>query len=282
LIGAGVTSTDIAKESGPIAKQIYQTHRSGPFDLPATILPENAIRVDHVASFELKSAAPSSLADEDSLPITIKLITGQVLCDVDYIILCTGYTFALPFLNAFHNDELEQDSADKNVLVTKDGRQIHNLHKGLSTIPLLRLELTTLDIFYIPDPTLMFIGIPFYTATFSLFDFQAITMAAVVGHKVNLPSEDEMRLEYEERLKEKGHGRHFHSLRDREESYVNELLAWVNEGIEAQGELPVQGHSEKWVEAKVEQREKMKAFFGTSDDDFATNPAASKLLEVCG
>jgi MFS transporter, ACS family, pantothenate transporter len=126
-----VSSTDIAKESAPIAKKVYQTHRSGVFDIPATALPENAIRIDQISAFQINESRSSTLSEDESLPVNIQLTTGQQLCDVDYVILCTGYLFSLPFLPSLHNDELGFDNAGDEILVTKEGRQIHNLHKGM-------------------------------------------------------------------------------------------------------------------------------------------------------
>jgi ACS family pantothenate transporter-like MFS transporter len=132
LVGAGVSSTDIAKESDPFVKQTYQTHRSGDFDLPATTLPENAIRIDQVSSFQIDEFHTSTLTEDESLPVRIKLNTGQQLCDIDFVILCTGYYFSLPFLSSFHSDEVGFENAGEGLLVTKEGRQIHNLHKGMT------------------------------------------------------------------------------------------------------------------------------------------------------
>lgn len=109
------------------------------------------------------------------------------------------------------------------------------------------------DIFYIPDPTLMFVGVPFYTATFSLFDFQAIAVAAVVSGQATLPSTSEMRREYLLRVEQKGFDRHFHSLKGQEESYVAELLLWINKQIQYAGKNPIAGYSQVWHDAKSEQ-----------------------------
>ena len=52
LIGGSVSATDIARELGPIANNIYQSHRNGNFDLPPSLLPENATRVGEVLSYD--------------------------------------------------------------------------------------------------------------------------------------------------------------------------------------------------------------------------------------
>jgi hypothetical protein len=121
---------------------------------------------------------------------------------------------------------------------------MHNLHK---------------DIFYIPDPTLSFIGVPYYTATFSLFEFQAQTVAAVYSGRALLPSEAEQRAEYNARVEAKGYGRTFHSLRGQDAEYANELRAWINPGIVAAGGKPVEGHTREWHEQFELLKEKFKA-----------------------
>ena len=145
--------------------------------------------------------------------------------------LCTGYLFSLPFLPALHDDLAAPETASPTVLVT-DGTQLHNLHK---------------DIFYIPDPTLAFVGVPAYTATFTLFEFQGIVVAAVFSGRAWLPSEEEMRAEYVDRVRRKGVGRAFHNLREQQVDYVNELLGWVNGQAEVTGGEKFEGHSENWI-----------------------------------
>ncbi|KAL5316596.1 hypothetical protein ACEPPN_015645 [Leptodophora sp. 'Broadleaf-Isolate-01'] len=225
IIGAGVSSTDIARESHHGAKKIYQSSRGGTFDTPLDWVPPNTERVTGIASFEI----PKEGQDK---PGNITLTDGTVLAGVDKVIIATGYLFALPFLVDLHDDSLTPENANDTILVT-DGSQIHNLHK---------------DIFYIPDPTLAFVGIPFYTATFTLFEYQAIAVAAVFAGFAQTPSEAEMRAEYAEKTKTKGYGRTFHSLMNAQVEYVNSLVDWVNSQADTTGGAKVQGHSQEWIE----------------------------------
>ena len=158
---------------------------------------------------------------------------------------------SLPFLRQYHSDNTPALEASDTVLVT-DGTQIHNLHK---------------DIFYIPDPSLIFIGVPFFTATFSLFEFQAITVAAVLSGKAFLPAVEDMRREYQRRVMQKGFGKKFHSLVDREVEYVNELLGWVNGDGEKVGAAFVEGHTAAWHEANAERLERKRRIFGDKGSD---------------
>jgi hypothetical protein len=205
-------------------------------------------------------------ADDDPLPVIVHLKSGQKLCEIHAVILCTGYHITFPFLSDYHEDETSPAEASDTVLVT-DGMQVHNLHK---------------DIFYIPDPTLAFVGVPFYTATFTLFEFQAIAVAAVFGGNANLPEQSKQREEYDAKVAQKGVGRVFHSLHNQEEEYVKDLLEWINRDGEARGLTAVQGHTATWLEAKEEQRERMKVLFGApGEKKDSSDVIVAPLLRAC-
>ncbi|CAI7656041.1 unnamed protein product [Penicillium glandicola] len=239
LLGGGVSSLDIASEISGTAKHVYQSTRNGAFDLPETALPDNASRIAEVEAFE---PSASTSANSEHLPLTAQLKSGESLHDIDTIILCTGYQMALPFLNEYNDYSVSATEANDKVLVT-DGTQVHNLHQ---------------DIFYIPDPTLAFVGIPFYTATFSLFEFQAIAVAAFLSGVAKLPSATSLRTEYENRIKEKGLGRAFHSLKDKEQPYVDELMKWVNAGRVERGLPLIEGHTEAWIKERAALTERLR------------------------
>ncbi|GAO17433.1 hypothetical protein UVI_02052260 [Ustilaginoidea virens] len=231
LVGGGVSSTDIAREISDSAQTIYQSTRNGSFDMPASKLPANASRVSEVVA--IGTTPPDSPAPTDS-PFTIYLKCNRVLHGIDAIVFCTGYHVTVPFLPQYHNHSITPQQADDKVLIT-DGSQVHNLHQ---------------DIFYMPDPTLAFVGIPIFNTTFSLFEFQAIAVAAFLSGIARLPSMDVLRVEYDDRVRLKGYGRRFHILGDEEESYVSRLINWVNGGRSSRGLPLINGHTEAWKEAK--------------------------------
>ncbi|KAF2185107.1 FAD/NAD(P)-binding domain-containing protein [Zopfia rhizophila CBS 207.26] len=245
LIGGSVSSMDIARELGPFANNIFQSHRNGAFDLPASLLPDNAVRVDEIASFNPAQDQGIPLPDTEPIPATITLKSGRKLCGIHHVLLCTGYHISLPFLRHLHSDTTPPERANDTILVT-DGTQLHNLHK---------------DIFYIPDSSLVFVGVPYFTATFTLFEFQAMVVAKVLSGKAQLPKEEAMRAEFRKRVKLKGFGKAFHSLRDREVEYVNELLGWVNRDLQKLGLRKLDGHTDAWHEAKKEQMVRVQAMF---------------------
>jgi ACS family pantothenate transporter-like MFS transporter len=228
-VGSGVSAIDIAKEISSVAKQIYQVSRGGKFDLPGDMLPPNAVRVGEIESFNLLDGS-ANISEKDPIPGTVTLVDGTILKDIDRVILCTGYHMSLPFLQAYHRDELEPSAADTTVLIT-DGSQMHNLYH---------------DIFYIPDPSLAFIGVPFYTATFTLFEFQAITVAKLFAGQASFPPQEQMRNEFNERVRERGFGKSYHSLMGEEAKYVDGLVAWINGSPGIAEQDLMKGHTEEW------------------------------------
>ncbi len=218
------------------------------FDLPASLLPPGAARLSgEIRAFECRVTTDAGLMDDlEPIPGRVVLKDGTELTDIHRVIICTGYLMSLPFLRQYHEDETPVREAGETVLVT-DGTQIHNLHK---------------DIFYIPDPTLIFIGVPFFTATFTLFEFQAMAVAAVLSGKAKLPERGEMRREYERRVKEKGTGKVFHSLREKEVEYVDGLVGWLNRDGEEVGAERVEGHTRAWHEANGDRLERVRRIFG--------------------
>ncbi|KAF7536997.1 hypothetical protein G7054_g4119 [Neopestalotiopsis clavispora] len=225
VIGAGVSSLDIVRESNAVAKKVYQSSRDGQFDIPASLLPPGAERVGGIEKF---------VPYEDSAAGDVVLQDGTVLTGVDAIVLGTGYITSYPFLGPLQDPSVPTEEADNNIVVSKDGLTTHNLHK---------------DIFYIPDPTLIFVGVPYYTSTFSLFDFQAEVASRFLAGKVSLPNQEILRQEYNERKAGLVEGnKTFHSLMRKEVPYMNGILEWVNAEAQRLGHEPMRGVDDRWLE----------------------------------
>jgi MFS transporter, ACS family, pantothenate transporter len=244
LIGAGTSSYDISRELADISRHTYQSSRGGKYDLPPSVLPKNATRIGEIVQFEIDDTPEQSLnlAKDEPFPLKIHLKSGKTLCNIDCIIVCTGYHVTIPFLSQYHQDETPAKDADGEVLVT-DGTQMHNLHK---------------DIWYMRDPSLAFVGVPYNSANFSLFEFQAMAVAAVLSGRAKLPSEEDMRSEYQKRVEEKGFGKPFHALNLTDDEYANDLLDWLNRDGAALGLPPIPGHTQEWHEARKEFMERKK------------------------
>ncbi|KAL4984229.1 hypothetical protein BDW68DRAFT_180841 [Aspergillus falconensis] len=93
IIGRAVSAIDIAREIGPQADIIYQSTRNGEFDISANILPENGVWVSDIARYEILDGIKVT---DGKLPLKVHLKSGQVLCGLDQVIICTGYQFTLP------------------------------------------------------------------------------------------------------------------------------------------------------------------------------------------
>ncbi|KAM3067649.1 hypothetical protein ACMFMG_000038 [Clarireedia jacksonii] len=246
LIGASTSSTDIAREIDDVAKKVYQSSRGGQFDLPLSFLPPNTTRIGECSSFTFDS--------KDSGRGTVYLKDGGILSGIDKVVICTGYHISYPFLRGYHDDFIKAEQADERILVT-DGTQLHNLHK---------------DIFYIPDPSLAFVGTSYYVATLSFFEFQAIVVAAVFSGRAKLPSVEQMREEYRAKVVNKGFGRAFHALHGKEAETVTELVEWINADAEISGGPKIQGHSEDWLREDAVKLEKIRKRFAQKQQENGT------------
>lgn len=240
LLGAGVSSLDIAHDISPHAHCIIQISRGGARDLPSALLPANTARISSpVTLFEPlchDSGTPPSILDG-----SILLANGERICGIDAVILCTGYVVDYPFLP----------------FDITDGTVTRDLH---------------MDIFHIPDPTLAFVGVPYHVATFSLFEFQAIAIAAVFAGKALLPSREEMERTWQAR---EGKGRAFHALgaQGAEMAYVERLRELV-------GREKMVGHTQRGKEAYARRFEMTKTLLGGVRDEMVER-AAREGVQMC-
>jgi hypothetical protein len=135
------------------------------------------------------------------------------------------------------------------VLVTT-GASIHNLYR---------------DVFYIPDPTLAFLGLSINTATFSFFEYQSISIARVFSGRARLPSTDRLRADYTTWRVRHGDPRFVHLLgKEGEKEYVAQTVEWLNAEAKVSGAEPVQGHSEEWLRVAGQMMERLAARWGLS------------------
>jgi ACS family pantothenate transporter-like MFS transporter len=231
------------------------------------MLPENGVRVGAVVSFDGDFSCDEKmhkLLDDTPIPFTVTLQSGQKLCNFHYVVVCTGYHFSFPFLSHLHEDHTLVDKACEKVLVT-DGERVHNLYK---------------HIFYMPDPTLAFIGLPYHVSTWNLYDYQTIAVAAVFSGRAILPSKKDMREEYLEWIKSKQGDKNFHSLGGDEENYIESLLVWINEGAALKGFPAVPGHTPEFHAAKAEHIKRLIPLFDQYDG--SADPALFvNTLPVC-
>ncbi|KAI8336498.1 hypothetical protein BD560DRAFT_378140 [Blakeslea trispora] len=243
LIGGGVSAIDISRDIVHQAKVIYNSVRetNHKFDAKhltlqeelSKLVPKQVKKLGNIKSF--KKGQSNNIQDA-----IVEFEDGTQITHLDYVVLCTGYVFNFHFLEHLHSDDhinrTRSQAVDDDRVLVKDGTQVFNLHK---------------DIFYIPNPTLSFVGIPFHIATFSLFEFQSYAIARVYSGTADLPAEESMRSEWANRESIKGSGREFHALgADLEISYINDILRWINQDGQVHQKQLIKGHDEEWMYIK--------------------------------
>jgi hypothetical protein len=108
------------------------------------------------------------------------------------------------------------------------------------------------DIFFIPDPTLAFLGLSVNVSAFSCFEYQAIAAARVLASQARIPSIERMREAYNLMVATKGEGKFSHYLgREGERVYVAETVQWLNDHADKYGGEHITGHSQAWVKAQT-------------------------------
>lgn len=240
LIGNGTSAIDISRDISPHVKTIYQSVRKShhAFDEKylqlrqeiSKFIPEKVKRVENIKQFRIN---PKSDNIQDAV---VELEDGTEITGLDYIIVCTGYVFSFHFLEDLHSDEATGEHVDDQHVLVKDGTQVFNLHK---------------DIFYIPNPTLSFVGIPFHIATFSLFEYQSYAVSRVYSNSATLPRDHDMREEWHERLRQKGPGREFHALgSELELAYIRDIVTWINNDGEPFNKKLIKEHDDEWIDIK--------------------------------
>ncbi|KAI1162323.1 hypothetical protein F5B18DRAFT_624813 [Nemania serpens] len=238
LVGAGASALDIAREVDALGGTVYQSRRESKYDLTAIRLPEAVRRVAMVAEFitdeDDVSKPARSGGSEGAILGKIVLEDKTTLENIDYVVISTGYITSYPFLEHLEQPSVAWEEADEGVVITADGYTTHNLHK---------------DVFYIPDPTLVFVGVSQFVSTFSLFDFQAKMMAKVLAGHVRLPAESVMKAEHRERKARFQPGDRFHSLFLMEQAYIAEALTWVNADLAKLGLPLMEGMDNDWRRA---------------------------------
>lgn len=220
----------------------YTPYIGGLKHIVRSLAPDNLTQVAEIERFGPIDHTPRACETQ------IFLKDGTVLEGVDKVIFCTGYLYEVPFLKSTPgdlppttgkgSDNTKKANVGSEALLT-DGMQLHNLHK---------------DIFYIDDPTLTFIGVPYGIATFPFFEVQAMAVAAVFTGKAFLPTVSEMKSEYTDRKAEKGDGRKLHALgRGSERKYIEDIVGWINRDAERNGTgvKVTTGHDEKWYQIRL-------------------------------
>ncbi|KAL9612706.1 MAG: hypothetical protein Q9167_002697 [Letrouitia subvulpina] len=157
---------------------------------------------------------------------TARFADGSIECDIDMIILCTGYAYCFPFLT----------SADPKI----NDQGIHALH------PYQR-------IFDLKHPNLAFIETPEMIVPFPLAEAQAAVVARVWSGRLDLPSYEEMQKWCENMIRQQGAGRGFHALQPPSDlDYMKEMYNWSSKAkiMTSSNNIPV-GKMPKYWDAEA-------------------------------
>jgi len=190
-----------------VANKVYQIVRkksSGAWSQAVnSIVPENMISMPEIAVF----GGNEGIHNIKDGQVILK--DGSSVTGLDKIVFCTGYRFSLPFLPDYQAQEGEGEMiVDRRTLIT-DGVKLYNLHQ---------------DMFFIPQPSLAFIGVPF--ATFPFLELQASTITAVFSGETMLPDEEQMYAEYVDRALKYESGELYTQGVNGEVKYVRETQSW--------------------------------------------------------
>lgn len=239
VVGGFISASEITNELVQNGGRVYQSARDTKVDFREKAKHKNAEKVAMVVGFTLQDnnetkprRDPTILDDNRPIPGRACLQDGRVIEDIHNVIIATGYLTTFSFLGPL----LEQlDTAlqdiDKTVVITADGRTVHNLHK---------------DIFYFPNPSLAFIGVSHFASTFSLYNFQAQILVVVFSSKVWLPPKTDMRAEQRRRKDRLLLGTILNSIFLLDDFVISRLMRWANKDLVSGGHELLPGPDPQW------------------------------------
>ena len=219
IVGASASGLDISTQIATVcAKPLLLSQRTA-WELAAGFTQENIQTMPEIGEF----LSPSSGHDR-----AVRFTDGRIEVGIEKVLFCTGYYHSYPFLSAI------------TPAVITSGHMVEHLYQ---------------HIFYTPNPTLAFVGVPSKILPFRTCEAQAAVVAGVWAGRLALPSSAKMEAWIAERTTKKGSGRRFHELKFPEDlDYLNEMVAWAlqaSENGEMKGMLP-----EKWRECDYWARER--------------------------
>ncbi len=156
IAGAGSSAEDICKALSPEARRVYQCRRPD----------DNAISPVRKGRYGSHNNITQHSPIECCDTRTIRLTDGEILKDIDSIILCTGYQYHFPFI-----------SGSLASFIKNTGRDVGPLY---------------MDIFCPLLPELAFIGLPNKGPSSHLMFHQAQYAASIYSGETTLPSSRQM------------------------------------------------------------------------------------------
>ena len=210
IVGNAASGTDIASQIGVVSKHpLLMSQRS------ESILAFTAGYKEIVP--EIVEFLPNSRGTR-----AVRFATGRVEEDFDAILFATGYYYSFPFLS----------SLESKIITT--GERVQHLYKHL---------------FYVDDPTIVFIGLPSKVVPFRTVEGQGAVVARVWAGRLELPPTTDMSRWEEKAIAERGAGKAFHVLPFPEDiEYHNDIVDWATRATGQGGKLPMRwSEEETWV-----------------------------------
>ena len=200
LIGASASGLDISTQvATTCAKPLLLSQRTQS-DLAAGFPDTGILVVPEVAEF-----LPPSSGHERA----VRFVDGQIESGIEKVLFCTGYLHSYPFLSLLDPPPIT------------NGERVEHLYQ---------------HIFYTPNPTLGFVGVPSKILPFPTCEAQAAVIARVWSDRLPLPPRSDMEAWEADRMRQKGSGKKFHELTVPEDlDYLNNLVDWAEQASEREG-----------------------------------------------
>ncbi|KAI9137235.1 hypothetical protein BKA69DRAFT_1099029 [Paraphysoderma sedebokerense] len=163
VVGGGPSGCDISREITPLSSSTYMSVKNPEMMIAATKDPDSMFMVSTLPNF---SILPDIKFISSS---TVTFVDGSSKI-IDGIVFATGYKYTYPFLFKY--------AETNNLSITDDGQSVMNLYKQM---------------IYIPDPTLVFIGLPMKVSPFVTIEYQIRYICKLFTRQIHLPEPEAMK-----------------------------------------------------------------------------------------
>ncbi|KAI9772687.1 MAG: hypothetical protein M1840_000282 [Geoglossum simile] len=222
IVGNSASGTDIGAQIATVcAHPLLLSLRSQSFFLP----PGAGHEVWKEDLPEIAAFLPPSEGNR-----AIRFANNRIEMGVDAVVFCTGYLHSHPYLSSLNPSPQ-----------TPDGARTQHAYQHL---------------FFIPNPTLVFINLVHKVIPFHVAESQAAAIARVWNNRISLPSQAEMERWETEEVATKGAGRMFHAMNyPLDANYINEMHAWcllAEPGVRGEKLPPFWGRRQKWIRERCQ------------------------------
>ncbi|KAF8553187.1 FAD/NAD(P)-binding domain-containing protein [Imleria badia] len=240
IVGAAVSGSEISRDLNRHAGKVYQsfrpdTDRRWHWRLENYVrrLPKNTTCVGEIKQF---------LPIPEGSPIQaglVELKNGTVLSGIDSVILATGFRYSFPYLPQYYDGATyvphEGSARTVSPFLPLDGSHLRDLY---------------LDLFYIQDPTLAFIGMPEGTQSFVFSEYSTLALAKVWSNTAKLPNSQTMRALHDETVEERGgYGKYVMFWGpQRTSAMIAYLVGWLNQAAVKYGGKQIDGPPKSYKE----------------------------------